>query len=387
MRGVLTKDIFFVFLATLLFFSGFNLLMPTFPVYIASLGGSERIIGLLGGLITFAAVLQRPFLAKWSDRIGRRKLLLWSGFFAVTGPLLYLLHDAFWYLFLVRAYHALSLGGYIVASQTLLIDLAPVDKRGTVMGWYGVMGGLSMAIFPAIGFAMIERFGYGWLFTVAALLSLGIILAGLQIREPEVAPNQGEAGVPTKVRMTGPLLLSALAIASVTAVMGAVNAFLPLYGIHLGVANVGIYFTVLAVLHIVGGMISGDLSDRVGRFPVALPSFLCVAAGMAILPWAAGYPLLLLSAALVGIGVASVGAVMLAHAMDLVAVQHRSQVVAHLNNAFDLGLSAGAMALGSVAAVSFGALWMILAGSALAGFVMTLWQQARPERHDRSMVG
>ncbi len=380
MRGVLTKDIVFVFLATLLFFSGFNLLMPTFPLYIASLGGSERIVGLLGGLITFAAVIQRPFLAKWSDRIGRRKLLLWSGFFAATGPLLYLLHDAFWYLFLARTYHALSLGGYIVASQTLLIDLAPASKRGTVMGWYGVMGGLSMAVFPAVGFAIIEHWGYGWLFAVGALLSVGIILAGLPIREPAVSPARAEDGPPTKVRMRGPLLLSALAIASITAVLGAVNAFLPLYGIHLGVGNVGIYFTVLALLHMVGGMVSGDLSDRIGRFPVALPSFLLVATGMGILPMAslsggAGYVLFLTSAALVGMGVSSVGAVMLAHAMDLVETQHRSQVVAHLNNAFDLGLSAGAMALGPVAAISFSILWLILAGSALAGFVMTLVQR------------
>ena len=376
-KTLLTKDIVLLLLATLMFFLALNLLMPTFPVYAASLGGSAAVVGFLGGLITFAAVIERPFLAKWSNRIGRRRLLLWSGFFAVTGPLLYLLHDGFIYLTFARIYHALTLAGYITASQTLLVELAPPERRGTVMGWFGVTGGLSMAVAPALGFAIIESFGYVTLFLTGSLLGVGIIVAGWWVTEPSASPAVKPNQTPSSSRQTVrlPMVLAAVTIGCTTAAMGGVNTFLPLYGQSLGIPNVGFYFTALAMFHVAGGMFSGDLSDRIGRFPVLLPSLLLVVAGMAILPAASGPVSLIFSAVLVGAGVASVGAVMLAHVMDHATAEERAPMVAFFNNAFDLGLSAGAMLLGWAAAYSFSLLWLILSGVVLTGFVLTLVQK------------
>ncbi len=375
MGSVLTKDVVFVLLATFSFFASFNLLIPTFPVYISFLGGSELVVGLLGGLMTFGAVLTRPSLARLSDRIGRKNLLLLSGFFSVTGPLLYLVSEAFWFLTLARLYHSMCLGGFITAGQTLLADLAPSNRRGTIMGMFGLMGGLSLAMFPAIGFAIIEHLGFTWLFMIGSVMGLAIIVVGLFVKEPEASPVRTGDRPTEKLPLRGPILLSCAAAASVTAIMGGVNAFLPLYGMTLEISNVGLYFTTFAVFHMVGGVTAGDLSDKFGRLRVAMPAFLLAASGMVVLPFAGGYGLFLLSAALVGAGVASVGAVMLSHVMDRVTSKQRSQVVSYYNNAFDIGLSAGAMALGRVAGLSFTALWLILGGSALTGFAMTYMQK------------
>jgi predicted MFS family arabinose efflux permease len=53
----------------------------------------------------------------------------------------------------------------------------------------------------------------------------------------------------------------------------------------------------------------------------------------------------------------------------------RAQGVSLYANAFDLGISAGSMALGAVAAFSFSSLWMLVAGVTFVGFLVALLGQ------------
>ena len=54
--------------------------------------------------------------------------------------------------------------------------MLPKEKIGSGMGFYGTMNALGMAVAPAIGVSVYQRFGYRTAFCIALLFSLAILL-------------------------------------------------------------------------------------------------------------------------------------------------------------------------------------------------------------------
>jgi Major Facilitator Superfamily len=74
-----------LWLATLLFYLGFQLLLPVIPLYAARVGADEALVGFVMGAFAFAAMVLRPLAGDLVDRIGRWPLvLLGTGIFALA---------------------------------------------------------------------------------------------------------------------------------------------------------------------------------------------------------------------------------------------------------------------------------------------------------------
>ncbi|MFM7469935.1 MAG: MFS transporter, partial [Nodosilinea sp.] len=121
-----------LFGAGLCFWAGLAGLLPTLPLFIATLGGSGQEIGTVMASFALGLLLTRPGLAHLADRRGR-KLVMVIGLVAVTlAPLGYLLVMALphqvWIitanvridleilaLMLIRAFHGVSIAAFVVA--------------------------------------------------------------------------------------------------------------------------------------------------------------------------------------------------------------------------------------------------------------------------------
>ncbi len=372
-KSLLNRDILFLLASSFLFFGTYNLLLPTFPLYVKKLGGNETLVGLLGGLFALTAVFLRPYLSKMTDRRGRKVVLLIAGFTGMTGPLLYLFNFGFWFLALARIYHAISLAAYITASQTLLADLSKPENRGIIIGIYGIAGGTAMAIAPALGLKIAAELGYGPLFIISALVSLGVIPCVMLLREPQIsnADEQIKTIPLSKIIRNKWVLVPSIALFSVTMAQGATNAFLPLYGLSIGMLNFGIFFTVFSVTSMIGRVTAGILSDRLGRKTLALPALIMVGVGVLCLIRMPSLMMLVLAAILIGFGFSTTHTVLLALIIDQTTLGERSQAISFYANAFDLGVAAGAMGLGAIAGYSYSLLWLVVAMVALIGFILT----------------
>ena len=84
MERLWTKPFIVMTVAMLVLFTGFYLLLPTMPLYIKSLGGTESQVGLVAGVFTLTAVVFRPIVGGLLDRYGRRP-------FMIAGLLLFVL--------------------------------------------------------------------------------------------------------------------------------------------------------------------------------------------------------------------------------------------------------------------------------------------------------
>ncbi|MFP3359584.1 MFS transporter, partial [Planococcus sp. SIMBA_143] len=67
-----TKDFFLICLANFFIFLGFQMTLPTLPLFVNELGGSDQLIGIIVGIFTFSALLLRPYAGHALDSKGRR---------------------------------------------------------------------------------------------------------------------------------------------------------------------------------------------------------------------------------------------------------------------------------------------------------------------------
>ncbi len=374
LKALLNRDIMLVLATSFLYSVSTVLITPTFPLFVAQRGGEERLVGLLAGLYALTAVFMRPLLGKVMNRKGRKFVLFVSLFASVTGPLLYMLDWGFLFLAIARVYHATSLAGVITACQTLLAELAPPGKRGSVISVYSVTNGIALAIAPAVGFALVTQGSFRVLLLLASAVALLAFPCLVLINEPQGVKKEilGSATPTRQLLKSKWVIVPSAALFAMTMVQGATQAFLPLHGVSVGMMNVGVFFSLYSVSSMISGGFIGILSDKFGRKTIAVPALLLIAAGTLCLTMLPSFTMLILAAVCIGGGFAAAYNSLLALILDRASMADRAQAVGIYANAFDLGVSSGSMALGAIAGLSFNLLWVFVACVAGAGFLLAL---------------
>jgi EmrB/QacA subfamily drug resistance transporter len=150
-------------------------------------------IAFAAGIITAAAL---------GDRYGRR-LVFTCGLllFTVASVACALAPDA---STLIAARTVQGLGGAVVLplSLTILTHAFPPQRRGMIVGVYGGLAGLAVAIGPLLGAAVTEGIDWHWIFWIN--VPIGIVAALLSTRLlPESHGPDGEFDLPGVVLVTG----------------------------------------------------------------------------------------------------------------------------------------------------------------------------------------
>ena len=148
--------------------------------------------------------------------------------------------------------------------------------------------------------------------------------------------------LPSPVR--GPMLTTWLFGAS----FGALFAYLPLLAERRGYAPVGAAYGVYSVSIIATRILSGRLLDRPNRSQVPRPALLVNAVGLASFALAETMPLVLASAALMGVGSGITHPALIAICVDCMEDTRRGRAIASFYLAFDLGIGLGSWLLGVV---------------------------------------
>jgi EmrB/QacA subfamily drug resistance transporter len=137
--------------------------------------------------LTFAVLLVTG--AALGDRFGRRRLfVIGLGIFTLASAAAALAPSI---EVLIAARAVQGVGGAIVAPLTLTILSAavPAERRGLVLGAWGGISGLAVAIGPLVGGAVVEGISWQWIFWLNVPIGLALIpLAWLRLRETR-GPN------------------------------------------------------------------------------------------------------------------------------------------------------------------------------------------------------
>ena len=363
-----TRDFVVITLISLFTFIGFQMLLPTLPVYAKLLGGSDTAAGLVVGIFTFSAVIIRPFTGYFLDVYGRKGILLMGLLIFTASVLAYIWAPSLLILLVFRFIHGLGWGLTSTASSTVATDVIPKSRLGEGMGYYGLSGTLSMALAPALGLYIISCFNFNVLFLLSAgMLTVAIVLA-LTINYHKPATTKPGFNLIEKAA-----LRPTIVVFFITMTYGAVVAFIALYAAQQGIGNIGSFFTIYALTLALARPICGRLADRIGFGFVIIPGIILIAGAMFLLYFAGSIQWFWLVAILYGAGFGAAQPALQALAVISVPPQRRGLANGTFFTGFDMGIGLSSIMWGAVAGVTgYSVMYLLATIPAMAALVSYL---------------
>jgi DHA1 family tetracycline resistance protein-like MFS transporter len=178
----MNRPLVIIFLTVLVNLIGFGIIIPLLPFYAETFGASPLVIGLLFASFSFSQLIAAPILGHWSDKWGRRPILIFSLLGTVVSFVMLAVAKSLLLLFIARIVDGLS-GGNITTARAYIGDIATADNRAKMFGMLGAAFGLGFIIGPGLGglFARISYTAPIW--AAAAITVVAALLAWFWLPE------------------------------------------------------------------------------------------------------------------------------------------------------------------------------------------------------------
>ncbi len=360
-----------IFTVTILGFFSVGATLPVLPRYVTGpIGGGDVEVGIVTGAFAVTGLAVRPFAGRFADSSGRRPAVLLGAFLSVIAAALYFVPAGVPGLVVSRFFLGAGEGLIYTAGSAWVVDLTPPERRGQVLGWYGIAiwGGLSLG--PGIGELLLQAssFEVVWAFALAAPL-LGALIA---LKIPESFRPSEAAAEPAPL-IAREAIAPGFAFACGTFGFAAISAFIVLHLEQRDIGQATLAFTALAVTVVVVRLIGGGLPDRFGGARCAAVAGLVEAAGLAMIAVAQSLPMAIFGAVAIGAAFALLLPALALVALEGVPIERRGSVMGTLTAFFDLGVGIGAPVAGVVAALSnYGGAFGVAAFVALGLTVLSM---------------
>lgn len=343
-----TRDFVFVCFANFFIFLGFQMTLPTIPLFVEYLGGNDRLIGIVVGIFTFSALLIRPWAGHALETKGRRFIYLLGLAIFVISVGSYMFVASLFFLFAMRIIQGAGWGLSTTAGGTVATDLIPPKRRGEGMGYFGLSGNIAMAFGPALGLALVPIVNFHILFLICATLGAAALLLGSFIRYKPVKANVAQIPKKKWDFYEKSALKPAILLFFITVTFGGIATFLPLYALEVGINGIEWYFFFFAIAVMFSRTFGGRLYDRRGIRVIFIPSALSIILGMLLLTFLAHEWMLISAAIFYGLGFGMIQPALQAWAVNKAPSDRKGMANATFFSFFDLGVGLGAMLFGFI---------------------------------------
>lgn len=354
-----TRDLVLIILVNLCVFTNHIMSLSTFPFYIQSLGGSEAIAGICAAAFAFVAVIIRPFVGWWLDN-GVRKVALVVGLLLLgAAPLGYVFVPVLSMSIAFRMLHGIGLSFSNSTTATVASDVICRPRFAEGMGYFGMATALASAIAPALGLSLMEGFGFGTLYAVAAgIAGLGLVLFAF-VRTRKVDVPKKKLNLRTIINRDSLPATATMLVFMLT--FGALENFVAIFAAENSLPSGSIYFIVMSVMLLVVRITLGRLVDQRGE---AIFVYTCNAAMLvallllAFVPNTATY---ILSAALAGYAFGGLEPSLQSMAVHTSSDETRGSANSTFLCGYDIGYGLGGGLAGSlITAMGYSSMWMIV---------------------------
>ena len=359
-----------VFAVTFCGLVGVGSVLPVLPRYIhGPLDSGDVAVGVVIGAYAVTGLLLRPVAGRFADTRGRKPTVLVGALLVALSGFLYLPGLGIAGLIVARLILGAGEGAVYTAGSAWIVDLAPEERRGRVLGLYGlaVWGGLSVG--PLLGEVLLNAGGYDLVWIVAAALPVLGALIAVSARDPFVPLAHAEPHPLIAPEAVGP----GFAVGLASFGYAAVATFIVLHLEARGVGHGATVFAAFAAMIVLTRLVFGDLPDRMGAAPVAIAATIGEALGLLLIAVAHSLPVALAGGVAMGAAFALLNPSLMLIALGRVSQQARGAAMGTYTAFFDAGVGLGAPIAGLVAALtSYEGAFVFAAAVCLASALMIL---------------
>ena len=344
-------------------FASYTAMFTVIPPYVQDRGGSEWELGIVVGSFGVVGILVRPFGGRWIYTLGAKRIAIAGSLIFAVATLLHIPAFNVWLIIPARVLQGVGMALCPVATATIVANLAPGHRRAEAMSYMSNSISAASLYSPVVAFWILDGFGYPSAFIYAAAIGLAGTFAalGLSTARTNIPPTPGSSGkIPLISR--GALFPTAVFL-TYTVTTAPINTFLPLLAEERGLGNPGLYFTMYSLTSMIALAFSGHASDRLGRGAVIVPGLLLVALGMFVVSTAQVQTLFLAAGVLTGVGFGLIQPATQSLTVERVPVRERGAALATLQQAWDIGGSGGAFAVGPLGTITGVAATFAIAGA------------------------
>lgn len=360
-------------------FISYNMVrMPVLALFAESLGAGPERIGLIVSVSTLTGVFLKLPSGALSDLYGRRMLLRIGVVAFGLPPFIYLFVSDLNLLTTLRMVHGLATAIFAPSALATVAELYR-ERRGAALGTYTACTQSGSLLGPFIGGYLAYAAGFSSAFVTAGIFGCVAIAMFYSLRLDEPPPRvQGKGFTPVLAEMwkgfivvakNKKVLITSSTDAAKMIANGALMAFLPLYGISVGLnpGEVGLLFTVQSLTSFLSKPIMGRVSDRVGRKPLIVLGLIICAATFVSIPHVSIFPVLLMLSAGFGFGEAVVSSSSSAFVADSSEFKTLGAGMGMQGTIGDIGHASGPLLAGLfIANMSYGWAFSIIASMQLA---------------------
>jgi len=291
---------------------GFGVVLPVLPFYTERLALAEGIspdlvsihVGLLTGIYAFMQLVFAPLWGRWSDRLGRKPLLLFGISGYALAQLMFGVSSTLWLLYSARIVGGALSSAVIPAAAAYVSDKTDEKERNRGMAWLGTAMSLGVVVGPALGGLLTKRDwhfgakfghfvvdGFSTPFFVAAALALLALLIATKllpeslvprkIREQKRSSKMVWRDIESKLR---PLLVLAFIGQLGLALFEATFALLASARFNYGPAEVGVIFVVCgSIMAVFQAAVVGYVTIRIREIYQIAAGFVFMGLSLAFL--------------------------------------------------------------------------------------------------------
>ncbi len=283
----------------------FGLIIPLQASYADRLDAKGVTFGLLVGVYAAMQLVFNPILGRWSDRVGRRRVLLISLAGSVVSHALLGVADlaaSLPLLFAARTLDGIT-GANVATAQAYIADVTTAENRAKGMGLFGAAFGLGFVVGPALGAGLAyigrhvsgEQYGTAWpAFGATVITAIALVLVWRYLPEPErhVSKDETRGGPLTMGRLRSAMghpryrelftVLFATTFAFV--LLEATFVYLCAHRFQMTEMGTGLLFTYIGIIMVIvqGGLV-GRLVPRFGETKLLMIAPFLTAIGFLLL--------------------------------------------------------------------------------------------------------
>ena len=266
-----------------------EMIIPILPMFITALGGAVWIVGLIGGLQDSISSILKVLSGYWSDRLGRRKIFVSSGYLTSAGFKLLLSFSTIWqHILIFTSFERVGKGLRTAPRDAIIADSMP-EARGKGFGIHraldtsGAIAGSVLVLLLLLFFWFdLEQIAYqiGFyksIIFIAAIIAFFSLVPLHFVKEGKREPQEIKLQISLKKLPKQLKLFIAVAALFALAnftymffVLKAMDAFMPIMPVKESIALAILLYVLFNTFYALLAIPFGALSDRIGRRKVLI---------------------------------------------------------------------------------------------------------------------